>query len=380
MNKNSNNNINPISLFPHETLNYIKKINSPDTKRPISALLNLKIFRNDLGTDQTKLQIKNFKRDLSLEQLQRQRINFNKTFILPEIEAKNQSYHQYIENLDGFYETINNDKNEEFLPFYTINLQKPKITRKFICLNRRTVKSPKKMFPLEKTDKSNNNLLYKQKFDLTSTSEKMKPKKIKLVKKKSIEKENKLDKSELELIDLLLQKESNMNKNNFNRVFALTEKEKEPTFPKKNITNNEKNLNTFNVNTCYEGYFNTKTQKSVKVNFFQNHLNELKQRNHCSEHHNSKNATITTRILEDKLKIVALNKNFNFSKPQPEVSTQFLNSFKPMRTKKLDLNSILKEKDILIQNVSDLKQTSRRTDNLQGWNEVENNGEEEVFL
>ena len=270
---NKNNNTLPPSLFPPRKHNLFNNDHLKPKTRPISALLSLKIFKNDMGTDQRKITLKNFKKDLSLEHLQRQRINFNKTFILPEIEATTQSNMQYIQNLDNFYETINNEKQEEFLPFYILNSKKSEIIRKFICLNRKTLKTPRKQL-------FNKNL----QDDLALLKPRKPKKKAGQFTKKLSEKTAKLDKSELEIIDLLLQKENAMNKDNFKRIFALTEKEQNPRFYKKNVSTHEKSLNTINLNTFNEGMFQKLTQKTDKVNFFQNHIEEIKKKASNSFH------------------------------------------------------------------------------------------------
>lgn len=347
-------NLLPNSLFTKELLD---PTNTP--KRPISALLNLKIFNpNVVDSSHNIANQKKLKNDLSLQTLQRQINNFNKIFILPELEAKKQSQHQYIEDFNNFYETVNNEKNEEFLPVYIINPQNSEIIKKFICLNRKTRTKARSLL------KSN-----RPQTDITAKS--LKPKQIKKLNIKKIkneEKENKLDKSELELIDLLIKKEINMNKESLNQIFALTEKtrKKQP----------EKNFNTVNINNLHEENIKNQIEKSKKMNFAKNHAIKINQSFHqMSEKTNFQMKSQKEILINDKCS----SKNFNFSKPATKmIRANHTFRSKTKIVKKLNLKYPI---SLLQKNPSEMeiKEITKRTETLQGWNEEKGNTDEEIF-
>ena len=359
-------------LSPHFHLaSQTKKPPNPEYKaRPISALLSLKILNNEIGLEDNQSLRKIAKRDRSLEQLERQKNNFNKTFILPEIEAKNQSFIHYIDDIGNLYDTINNDKNEEFLPFYTISPQKHDIIRNFICLNRRTkvFLQKNRSIPIETRDEG-----------LTETIKKKIPEKPKIVKmariknkkEKNLDKnQNKLDKTELELINSLLEKENTMDKNNFNKIFFLTEKESHPHPFLKAENKIDKNLKTVDINKLVSQNSLHLTNRSTKINYFQQHLNDIKCKMAHSFHEKIKK--VETSIKEHQqtyFENPKTNKKFNFSKPKNNPNEIFKSNkeFKPKKQFIMPLN--LKNEKILVQNQNEFKQVSRRTENLEGWNE-----------
>lgn len=328
--------------------------NQEGTKqRPISALLSLKIQQKCRSPNQTFHRSPN-ERDFSFERLQKKKEKFIKNFVIPEMEAKNQSDFQFIDDLYSFYDTIINDKKEDFLPFYVINSQKSKISQKFICLNRRT-KTSKIHLALPKQNQNNKEL--KQ----ISRKDRVPPQIFK-------HKPSKIDISELELLSLLKQEED-MSKANYNRIFALTEKENIKKYPKtKEIKEKveEKIMNTININELnYERIMN-QTQKPEKTNFFQHHLKEIKSKTSNSLHHipnlvsceNSRHQTQNLQNLKFK------RKKFNFSKPKAQ-KMESINK-ESLKGNKITLNLKGNEK-LLAQVIND--QTSRRTEMLQGWNE-----------
>lgn len=366
------NNNSPLS--PHFHLaSQTKRATNPEYKaRPISALLSLKILNNEIGLENNQSLRKIAKRDRSLEQLERQKNNFNKTFILPEIEAKNQSFMQYIDDIGNLYDTISNDKNEEFLPFYTISPQKHDIIRNFICLNRKTKVFPKKNRSIPKETKDEG---------LVEPIKKKNPEKPKIVKmarikekkKKILDRnQNKLDKTDLEIINSLLEKENTMDKNNFNKIFFLTEKESHPHPFLKPENKVDKNLKTVDINKIVsQNSLHLTTNRSTKVNYFQNHLNEIKCKMAHSFHEKIKKVepSLTEHHQTYFENPKTSKKKFNFSKPKNNTNEIFKSNkeFKPKKQFIMPLN--LKNDKIFVQNQNELKQTSRRTENLEGWNE-----------
>lgn len=339
-----------LSSSPHLFTNKNNNQNNSNAElsknRPISALLSLKILQRQ-NLNKSLLQL-SCKRDISFEEIQRHKQNFNKLYVLPELEAQNQSNLQYINDLYSFYDTIINEKKEEFLPFYIISPNKSEIIQKFICLNRKT-----------KTNNLDHEVLREKK--------KKQIIKAKIPVKLFPIQHNETDKSDMELIDLL-KKEEEINKNNFNAIF-LTQKENPHNFTRQKIANekksNESNLKTFktvNMNDINLDNSLIQTQKSDKINYFQNHLKEIKSKTSSSLHCKTKNEFINfkTQIFEN---IKMQKKNFNFSKPN-----KIITELEP-RKKLITRLDFQKKDTIFYQNPQEKQQTSRRTENLQGWNE-----------